>query len=922
MLTVGSLIFASPWVLLALLLLPAIWLLLRSLPPPARLQHFPPVMLLLGERDKETTRSTVPLWLRILRLALVFAIITAFAGPSWTPDIRNPAQTGERPLAILLDGSWASSQDWQERTRKAGEILDRARVTGTPASVSVLTALPGQPPAFQDAALAKLQLVSLEPNPWLADYGQAMEWVERDFPEEFDTIWISDGLESQGRTALYELLSQRGEVMVFEGGGDVLALRPPQLADGILVVPVAGTGRGDAEVAIDAVGPDPAGSETVLGTSSVSLAAGESGGVAEFRMPAELSNRVRRFEIRGVDTAGAVSVAGDSILRREIAIYEGRRTAEGPNLLSPAHYIRRALQPFADLVEGPLNDIMLADPDVLVLADVPSLPEVETRDVLDWVTDGGLLVRFAGPRIAASGISRDVKDPLYPVRLRAGSRSFGGAVSWEKEKGLQEFAEVSPFFGLEIPDEVSVRTQVLAQSDSDLSKRVLAALEDGTPLVTAEQIGSGNIVFFHVSANAEWSNLPLSRLFLGMLERLVLSSRSGLGKLPEDAEFRSWKAVSAVSSNGSIVAVDAISEVPGRLIVEGLASPDLPPGLYESSGSRAAINAVGSELPLRTQSWPAGVLKIGFSVAAGMDLKGYLLVLAMALLMLDMLATLTLRGRVIRTGNAFAALGATVVFSLFADQSGAETSAEMALSAASNTTFAYVITGDRETDLMSVAGLRGLSAALEIRTTVEPSPPAAVDPNTDELAVYPFIYWPITVGQEPLTEEGSLNVNRYLRSGGMILFDTRDAAIGGFRFRTRPSEKLQQLTRNLDLPALEPLPEGHVLSRTFYLIKQFPGRYQGGVWVEARTEGDESGSLFKVAGADQGVSPVVIGGNDWASAWAIDENWRFLVNIGEAGQRQREAAFRFGINLVMYALTGNYKSDQAHIEVLLDRLSH
>ena len=111
-------------------------------------------------------------------------------------------------------------------------------------------------------------------------------------------------------------------------------------------------------------------------------------------------------------------------------------------------------------------------------------------------------------------------------------------------------------------------------------------------------------------------------------------------------------------------------------------------------------------------------------------------------------------------------------------------------------------------------------------------------------------------------------------------------------------------------PPLEPIPNDHVLGRTFYLLDDFPGRYPGGeVWVEATPEGS----------ARDGVSGLVIGSADWASAWAVDENGRPLAPV-EGGDFQRELAIRFGVNLAMYALTGNYKADQVHVPAILERL--
>ena len=93
-------------------------------------------------------------------------------------------------------------------------------------------------------------------------------------------------------------------------------------------------------------------------------------------------------------------------------------------------------------------------------------------------------------------------------------------------------------------------------------------------------------------------------------------------------------------------------------------------------------------------------------------------------------------------------------------------------------------------------------------------------------------------------------------------------------------------------------------------MQSFPGRYVGSpVWVEQRS-----------IDVNDGVSSLIIGANDWAAAWAMDERHKPLVLPTPGGEQQRELAFRFGVNLVMYALTGNYKSDQVHIPAILERL--
>ena len=167
----------------------------------------------------------------------------------------------------------------------------------------------------------------------------------------------------------------------------------------------------------------------------------------------------------------------------------------------------------------------------------------------------------------------------------------------------------------------------------------------------------------------------------------------------------------------------------------------------------------------------------------------------------------------------------------------------------------------------------------------------------------------MATGQADLSAATVARLNGYLRNGGMILFDTRDQ--GSAMLGAGPGrQRLGTLLDGLDVPPLQPVPPEHVLTRAFYLLQDFPGRYAGGdVWVE---QGD--------AQVNDGVSSVIIGGHDWAAAWAADAAGRPMFPTVPGGERQRELAYRFGVNLVMYALTGNYKADQVHLPTILDRL--
>ena len=594
-------------------------------------------------------------------------------------------------------------------------------------------------------------------------------------------------------------------------------------------------------------------------------------------------------------------------------------------LLSPTHFLRQALEPVAELVEGGLSDVLLANPDVIVLADVARLSAAETEGVLEWLDKGGLLLRFAGPRLAASDVSRIDEDPLMPVRLREGGRSVGGAMSWGEPKLLADFPEGSPFHGLVVPPDVTVSAQVLAQPDPDLSARTIAALADGTPLVTRKEVGGGQVVLVHVTANAEWSTLPLSGLFVQMLERLAVSTRAGASD-GSDLVGQVW--VPDVLLDGFGVERDA-GEV-GGIAGEDLAAAmtaglgaAVPPGLYTGTERQVALNAVGAETVLAAAAWPLGTVVEGLEGAREQALKGAFLAGALVLLTVDILAALWLSGKLAGLVRATAVVLAVAL--LGSGEVRAQATAaqdERAMLATQAVVLAHVLTGDPGVDADAEAGLRGLGDQLWLRTSVEPDLPLGVDLEVDELAFYPFLYWPVTVSQPLPSTEAYANLNKYLRTGGMILFDTRDADIAGGG-ATPEAQALQRLAAGLDIPPLEPMPADHVLTRTFYLLQDFPGRYTGRtLWVEAAPPDAEQAEGMPFRNLNDGVTPVIFGGNDWARAWATDDNGVPLYPVGRgyAGEQQRELAYRFGINVVMHVLTGNYKSDQVHVPALLERL--
>ena len=923
MLGFGPLAFASPWLLLALLALPVLWFLLRVTPPSPRRQFFPAVRLLMGLRPPEETPARTPWWLLLLRLLIAALVILALARP-----ILNPTAPwgGEGPLVLVVDDGWSAALDWDARQEAANALVDQAERRER--AVLLLTTAPArsgraqepQVAALQDAEAVRRQLRTLSPKPWAVDRQRVVEALQDTrLPGPAQVYWLADGLDAPGTTAMLQRLRRLGAVTMLRGAADEAPklLLPPESEGAEMIVRAARVPADFGETvtlrAVDAEG-------YAVASTDLTFEPGSAEARQPLDLPLELRNRIDRLRLEREQGAGAVVLLDERWRRRPVGLVTVSAGAGSQPLLDELYYLERALDPFTEIYRGSLEQLLERRPAVMILADSRPGSPSEAASLREWVEDGGLLLHFAGPRLL------DTPDSsLLPVELRDGSRTLGGALAWDRPAGLGAFPEEGPLSGLAVPDDVVVRRQVLAEPALDLAEKTWARLEDGTPLITAERWEAGWSVLVHTTANAEWSNLALSGLFVELLQRVVALSEGvetdGEEALPPLRLLDGFGRL--VRPSPGVQSLPADSEVvPG---------PAHPPGLYGSALSRRALNLAEAVPALEPLPEVIGdVAMAPYRAEREQSLMPWLLTAALLLALLDQFLGLALRGllpgrphrRLGRLGRrprrgagaaglvcALAITGLVMADTARAQDGSAGTDESYAFAALEETRLAYVVTGQTDIDEMSRAGLLGLSQMLTRRTTIEPGEPMGVRPGRDELAFFPLVYWPITASQGGLDQAGQDALNRFLEHGGTLLIDLlRPDALRDVMGGT--NSRLQQTTDGLGIPPLQPLPPDHVLTRAFYLIQEFPGRYSGaGLWVE---ETDER--------RHDGVATVILGAGDWASAWAVDARGRPMAAVVPGGERQREIAYRFGINLVMYALTGNYKADQVHVPYILERL--
>jgi hypothetical protein len=883
---------------------------------------------------KEETPSRTPWWLTALRLAAAALVILAAAGPIWNP------QTGlagsSTPLVILLDDGWSAASSWDARIKAADDLIanadnDRRGVALVPLSEPArdITIMPG--------GTARVALRQLSPKPYSIERVETLPAIERFLKATGDCeiAWLSDGVDTgRGPEFLEGLGKTIGDrtLTVYEGGTPApLALVAAENAAARMTVKVLRTDGGIAAGIVRAI--DAKGSP--IGEARYSFAPQAHETEAAFDLPVELRNDIARLEISGERSAGAVQLLDKRWRRRAIGIVSGSTNETAQPLLAPTFYLTRALAPFADVRLGDrgapqqaITQFLDQKLPMIVMADVGTLsPEIRER-LSAWIEQGGVLVRFAGPRLAQAD------DDLVPVKLRRGGRSLGGSLTWEKPQHLASFTSDGPFAGLPVPKDITVSRQVLAEPDAVLATKSWASLEDGTPLVTGERRGKGVVSLFHVSADMRWSDLPMSGSFVEMLRRIVdmsgYTSNPGAGVATE-AGAETVAPLHTLDGFGTLGPPPSTAK-PMSADFRDRANIDHPPGFYGPADGPLAVNALAAAdriAPLDTASLHAR--HASYTNAEPRDLRGILLSASLALFLIDAIIVALLGAGIaglLRRRAAPAALALALILSAMSvapSPSRADSSDDFAMKAVSQTRLAYVVTGNADVDSIVKAGLAGLTLFLAQRTALEAGDPVGVDPAHDELAFFPLIYWPVVPGAPKPPQDAINRIDAYMKQGGTVLFDTRDAIEAppgdGGASQTPGMLTLRNILSSLDVPELEPVPREHVLTKTFYLLRDFPGRFNTGqTWVEALPRGDDDEDASRPARGGDGVSPIIITSNDLAGAWAIRPDGQPMLPLTPGEPRQREFAFRAGVNIVMYTLTGNYKADQVHAPALIERL--
>lgn len=642
----GGLTFAAPWVLLGLAGLPLLWRMLKSMPQKPREELLPSMRFLKDIEIESKHPDNMPVWQKALMVSLIGAALIAMAGPQFDHLDQAP---GQGPIALVVDNDWTSASDWSGARREMNYIIDQAENDGR--ELFILSTTPNEndaPLEFlgpMSAEEAREALAGIQPQPWSVDREEALSLIEAaealDDSGNMHVNWLTNGLSDPFVAEFMEELGELGSLTVIENSRDITSylIRPPAINGNVFSVTVDRIDTDGPENIVLTV-TDQGGN--TLSQAELNFENGAQTGEALFEMSPEERSQIAQISIDGENTAGAVVMMDERYRTRPVGLLRDMQSgASVQALLDEGNYVEQAIDPYSNLSQGNLDELLTSPLSIIIWTDGIQLTSAEEARLQQWVEQGGTLLRFAGPHMAAEGGDR---DDLLPVEIREDSRNPASSPIDFIPPSIAPFEEGSPFFGIEQDENVNIRQQITAQPGVETEQYTWASLTDGTPFVTGAPQGQGLVVLVHTTADTNWSDLPLSQLFIDMMRSVVAQSRGIAGNQINLQE--SLTPISLLDGFGQLSSPTSANEqLSPADINDGTIDPRTPPGLYGDGASRYAHNLASSIEELEDLDVPIGVSSRNFKSDANQtDIKPYLLAAAFLLALGEALAMLKQQG--------------------------------------------------------------------------------------------------------------------------------------------------------------------------------------------------------------------------------------------------------------------------------------
>ena len=891
----SKIFFTYPLVLFAFLLLPFIWKFLKTVPPSPKLKKFPGIVFLAKYKSMDHKPEKNSNLIIFLRLFLISTIILGFSQPQIIKSNDDIVSN-----LIIIDNSKFSSIAWRSTINKITELILENNNEQNNFSIITSTELAKNDLFYlheKNASETLESISNLKPLSWNPNYLLLKEKINN-FKKKFDNIyWFTEPIDFKHKKNLFENLNQNN-IKVFNIDKEKIPpiIKFKKQQNDTFNFEIFHPLKIFNEVTIDCYSLD--GKLLFKNSFSTDLIKKQDFYVSEVKLevPLNLKNKIDYFKFNNINSSSTKIFLSETQKKKTVGIVETNQNFQNLNLDSGNYFVKKALKTNFKVKKQDLKEIL--DKEIkLLFIDDQSINYDESNERLEkWISEGGTLVKFGGENFIKNIKSQSHQKLRSAFSLTGKKISVKGNLSLKQSLKLSEISNESPLFGLKVPNEIEIK-EYIESSPLNFTRNinVWLRLENGTPLISSVSQSKGQIIFFHIPCNTDWSNLTLSYFFVDILQKIVDQSK-GI-KLKGERALKPFKNLDALG--------ELIDPSPQSLNIPNInklktlkINYNYPPGLYKDIYGIYALNSENSsQFEFKLLNFDDNVSFYQKYNEKNINLKDTLFILSIFLFITDTIITLFLRQLVNfkQLNFFFFCLSAFLSYELVAEK--------IKISEISENKIGYILNGNPEIDKVSYNGLKTLSGIITQKTAAIFTDPKSIDLKNDKLFSFPLIYWVTDTRVRALPKK----IKQYINDGGLLLIDCKlneDEII-----IDKCLERFETLLESNFPGKLEMLDKSHAIAKSFYLLQDFPGRRNEPVFFL------KSNSI-----KFDNASSVIFGINDWAGAWAKKNKEDFLLPILENNSNQRKSSFRFGLNLLIYSLTGNYKTDQVHVPEILKRM--
>lgn len=890
--------FANPEFFILLVLFPIIWVLFKDGLDNPNLKKFPAIVLIAKKKSSDISPNKSNYFSIFLKLLLFFLLVILLANPKQKDNEFNES-------IIILDNSWYSGTTWKSMIETVNLLIDSKKENEFTVFTTVSKDNNKLNYLYKKKGFeTKEFLKDIKPQAFKPEYRSLSKEILNFVQDDKMIFWFTNHYMDDEKSEFYNLIKKKN-IKVFNSKKydfpQILTLL--KQIDNNYRFSIFNPLKNETRFYIDCYDER---QRLIIRKEIINKEIDyNNGNLGNFsiELPKEINNLISYFKINNTMSASGVAIKSNNVKKKDVGLIQTNYQKNENEYYRANFFIRKAIESKYKVNSLPIEQLLLENKSLIISDDFDTTFFSSQEKILQWVAEGGTFLKFAGNKFMKHASDKNLDSFLGIIPITKEVISMDGELSFEKNLSINQIYHESPFKGLKIPEKVKIRKYIGIPKLLENDINFWITLENGASIVTHNAYKKGNIIFVHLPANNEWSNISLSIFFSDLLYKIIEMSR-GTDTKRVDQVFKPFK---ILDGYGKFIEanIDTLNLEQNSLQKIQL-NYKTPAGIYKNDFGYHGLNISNF---LKTQyeysKLPKEIILNNFDKSAGLNLLKIIIILCIVTFIFE-----TLYNFIKRSFLKFRFLNINIVLILiFFIYSPYSVFSDEKINYVEKTKIGYLETKIKEVDKISYNGLTQISKYISSKTSAVLGNPIKIDLELNEVDYFPLIYVPLIKTDRGPSFKAIKKLQNFINSGGILFFDCK--ATYGSLFVEDCLINFNQKFKDLDISTFRKLTLENTLSKSFYLLDNYPGRKNEMVYI-----------AFNNQINNDKVLSVIIGNNDWTGAWAKDKKNEYSLPLFSNDKEQRILSKRFGTNIVLYSLTGSYKSDQVHIPEILKRMKN